>query len=96
MSTRLEAGGTVGDPCAGAGGRRSAGIVGERTKGSAPAAGLSGLGGDAQRCAALRSDALFREPFVKGNPAGWASPGGLGNLKAASREPGVDSVVPDP
>lgn len=91
MSTRLEGGDSWGSV------RRSPwswerGDRGERTKGSAPAAGLSALGG----CAALRSDALSREPFVKGDPPGWASPGGSGNREAASREPGVDSVVPDP
>lgn len=63
----------------------------ERTKGAPPQRGFRGWGG----CAALRSDALSREPFVKGDPSGWASPGGSGNLKAASREPGVDWVVPD-
>lgn len=81
---------TVGDPCAGAGGRGSSGDRGERTKGSAPAAGLSARGG----CAALRSDALSREPFVKGDPPGWASRGGSGNREAANREPGGELGSP--
>lgn len=88
MSTRLEGGGQLGirapEPV----------VVGARgaDQGERPRSGAFGAGG----CAALRSDALSREPFVKGDPPGWASPGGSGNREAGSREPGVDSVVPDP
>lgn len=79
-------GGTVGDPCAGAGGRGSAGLVGSGAREAPPQRGF-------QRCGdALRCDALSLEQ----KPPGWASPGGSGISRQLSRESGVDSVVPDP
>lgn len=49
-------GGTVGDPCAGARGRGSAGIAGSGPRGAPPQRGFRRWG-DAQRCAATRSPA---------------------------------------
>lgn len=79
-------GGTVGDRCAGAGGRRSAGLVRSGPRGAPPQRGFSRWSGNAQRC-----DALSREQ--KGDPPDWVSPGGSEISRQLSRERGVDAGV---
>lgn len=87
VSTRARSG-TVGDLCAGAGGLRSAGVVPSGPRDAPPQRGFLRWG-DAHRC-----DALSREQ--KGDPPGWASPGGSGVARQLSQELGVDLRVLDP